>query len=143
MPRVSAFVPASTYYRTKPFNTQLGVNVDPVIWSVLEAYSAMICTSLITIRPLIVKYMPKYFKNTHSKNKSVFLSSDRKPRAGFHRNPKPWNDSDDIELPSPSQDRFLEHRPGSSRNDGKDRIETRVEISMLSEEDTSHVSLER
>ncbi|OBT72177.1 hypothetical protein VF21_10540 [Pseudogymnoascus sp. 05NY08] len=39
-------------------------NVDPVIWSILESFTAVICSSLICLRPLIVKIVPKSFPST-------------------------------------------------------------------------------
>ncbi|KFY78628.1 hypothetical protein V499_02254 [Pseudogymnoascus sp. VKM F-103] len=39
-------------------------NVDPVIWSILESFTAVICSSLICLRPLIVKIIPKSFPST-------------------------------------------------------------------------------
>ncbi|KFY31102.1 hypothetical protein V493_01387 [Pseudogymnoascus sp. VKM F-4281 (FW-2241)] len=39
-------------------------NVDPVIWSILETFTAVICASLICLRPLIVKFLPKSFPTT-------------------------------------------------------------------------------
>ncbi|KAL5351513.1 hypothetical protein ACLOAV_003372 [Pseudogymnoascus australis] len=39
-------------------------NVDPVIWSILESFTAIICACLICLRPLIVKFVPKSFPTT-------------------------------------------------------------------------------
>ncbi|KFZ02212.1 hypothetical protein V500_00365 [Pseudogymnoascus sp. VKM F-4518 (FW-2643)] len=39
-------------------------NVDPVIWSILESFTAIICASLMCLRPLIVKIVPKSFPST-------------------------------------------------------------------------------
>ncbi|OBT61625.1 hypothetical protein VE03_08860 [Pseudogymnoascus sp. 23342-1-I1] len=39
-------------------------NVDPVIWSILESFTAVICACLICLRPLIVKIMPKSFPSS-------------------------------------------------------------------------------
>ncbi|KAH9219973.1 hypothetical protein DL95DRAFT_290708, partial [Leptodontidium sp. 2 PMI_412] len=39
-------------------------NVDIVIWSILETFMAVICASLMCIRPLLVKYVPVIFPTT-------------------------------------------------------------------------------
>jgi hypothetical protein len=39
----------------------IGDNVDVVIWSVIESFTAVICACLMTLRPLIVKYLPAIF----------------------------------------------------------------------------------
>ncbi|KAH6714727.1 hypothetical protein BKA61DRAFT_517961 [Leptodontidium sp. MPI-SDFR-AT-0119] len=39
-------------------------NVDIVIWSILETFMAVICASLVCIRPLLVKYLPVIFPVT-------------------------------------------------------------------------------
>lgn len=42
----------------------IGANVDIVIWSILETFMAVICASLVCIRPLLVKYLPVIFPVT-------------------------------------------------------------------------------
>ena len=44
-------------------NIDTGDSVDISIWSILETYTAVICACLITIRPLLAKYMPSIFKS--------------------------------------------------------------------------------
>jgi hypothetical protein len=44
--------------------TRTGGNTDVVIWSIVEIYTAMICASLMSIRPLLVKYFPSLFPTT-------------------------------------------------------------------------------
>lgn len=36
--------------------------VDIVVWSIIETYTAVICACLITIRPLLAKYIPSIFR---------------------------------------------------------------------------------
>ena len=45
-------------------DNRTGDSTDVVIWSFLEDYTAVICASLITIRPLLAKYMPSVFRST-------------------------------------------------------------------------------
>lgn len=40
--------------------------MDIVIWSIVEVYSAIICASLISIRPLIAKIFPRLFPTTRT-----------------------------------------------------------------------------
>ena len=44
-------------------NIDKGDSVEISIWSILETYTAVICACLITIRPLLAKYMPSIFKS--------------------------------------------------------------------------------
>ncbi|CZR62990.1 uncharacterized protein PAC_12887 [Phialocephala subalpina] len=50
-------------------------NVDVVIWSEIETYTAVICACLMCIRPLILKYTPSLFPST--KNSQTTPSSSR------------------------------------------------------------------
>lgn len=50
-----------------------GDNVDVVIWSIIECYTAIICACLASIRPLIAKIIPTLFpttKGTRSKSRN-------------------------------------------------------------------------
>lgn len=46
-----------------------------IIWSILEVYSAMICTSLIAIRPLVMRYWPRVFGSIEESEGSHPLTS--------------------------------------------------------------------
>ncbi|KAG9242064.1 hypothetical protein BJ878DRAFT_517457 [Calycina marina] len=51
-------------------------NVDVIIWSILEVYTAAICSSLITIRPLLIKCFPSLFPaSTNPQSTGQQLSS--------------------------------------------------------------------
>ena len=39
-------------------------NVDVIIWSVLETFTAIICACLMCLRPLLVRFMPALFPTT-------------------------------------------------------------------------------
>lgn len=39
----------------------IGASTDIVIWSIVEVYTAIICASLIAIRPLLVKHLSSIF----------------------------------------------------------------------------------
>jgi hypothetical protein len=41
-----------------------GNDVDVVIWSQIESYIALICASLMCIRPLLTRYIPSLFPTT-------------------------------------------------------------------------------
>jgi hypothetical protein len=43
-------------------------NVDVVIWSVLETFMAIICASLMCLRPLLARLLPSVFQSTHNTN---------------------------------------------------------------------------
>ncbi|KAH8676398.1 hypothetical protein BGZ60DRAFT_562080 [Tricladium varicosporioides] len=45
-------------------------NVDIIIWSEIETYSAVICACLMCLRPLLLKLFPKLFPSTHSNSRS-------------------------------------------------------------------------
>ncbi|KUJ18509.1 uncharacterized protein LY89DRAFT_498174 [Mollisia scopiformis] len=49
------------------FNTSIDQtwdDVDSTIWSIIEVYTAVICSCLISLRPLIVKYIPELFSTS-------------------------------------------------------------------------------
>jgi len=43
-------------------------NVDVVIWSVLESFIAIICASLMCLRPLLVRLLPSVFQSSLDTN---------------------------------------------------------------------------
>jgi len=47
-------------------NKCVGSEVDVLIWSIIEIYTAIICASLMTIKPLLTKYLPGVFSATQS-----------------------------------------------------------------------------
>lgn len=51
-----------------------------VIWSVLEIYTAMICACLMSIRPLLVRYLPAIFQSTVVSNSNPTYSNSRQHR---------------------------------------------------------------
>jgi hypothetical protein len=69
----------------------VGVNVDAIIWSVIEVYAAMICACLMTLRPLLAKTMPRLFSNTN-RSESGDPSSNKSwiARMGLHGDQKRW-----------------------------------------------------
>ncbi|TVY35933.1 hypothetical protein LSUB1_G005757 [Lachnellula subtilissima] len=85
-----------------------GVNVDPVIWSVFEVYAAIICSSIMTIRPLLVKYFPRTFGSERSTPSNTSFSASWRTRIGFHQELRPWSNNNGVELLS--QENFVEPR---------------------------------
>jgi len=65
----------SPIVQPKPLIQQTGANVDVAVWSIIETHTAMICTCLIAIRPLLAKYFPALFKSTRSGSSSKPLST--------------------------------------------------------------------
>lgn len=113
------------YHSTSVLIADIGVNVDPVIWSVLEVYSAMICSSLVTVRPLITKYYPGFFNSRHPSQNSTNFTSSWRTRVS-----KPWSGNSGIELPS--QENFIQH---SGPGDPKNQVQVWVENSVSVEEE--------
>jgi hypothetical protein len=63
----------------------LGDDVDLIIWSIIEVYTAIICASLVSIRPLIAKLIPSLFpatKATETKSKTASSSPARPLKVG-------------------------------------------------------------
>jgi hypothetical protein len=88
--------------------TQIDANVDAVIWSVLESFTAVICASLMCLRPLIVKFLPSAFPTTH------ISDIMRTPTPGW---PRPIN----VKLASKPRNgnyRFELHSQGNKMNGG-------------------------
>lgn len=52
-------------------------SVDIVIWSIIETYTALICANMITIKPLLAKYIPSIFQNTPADSQTPSFSSSR------------------------------------------------------------------
>lgn len=103
-------------YRTpgclRDANSWIDANVDAVIWSVLESFTAVICASLICLRPLIVKFLPSAFLTTH------ISDIMRSPTPGW---PRPIN----AELASKLRNgnyRFELHSQGNEMNGGSDNV---------------------
>jgi hypothetical protein len=62
-----------------------GTNVDVVIWSEVETYTAVMCSCLMCIRPLVLKYLPNIFPTTKA-------SSSQTPYASGHlHNANTWS----------------------------------------------------
>ncbi|KFZ14683.1 hypothetical protein V501_03119 [Pseudogymnoascus sp. VKM F-4519 (FW-2642)] len=83
-------------------------NVDAVIWSVLESFTAVICASLMCLRPLIVKFLRSAFPTTH------ISDIMRTPTPGW---PRPIN----VKLASKLRDgnyRFELHSQGNEMGGG-------------------------
>lgn len=51
-------------YYSGMLTCRTGDNVDIVIWSILETFMAIVCASLMCIRPLLVKYVSAIFPAT-------------------------------------------------------------------------------
>jgi len=59
-------------------NKSIGSEVDVLIWSIIEIYTAIICASLMTIKPLVIKYLPGVFsatQNSSSRRSKTFGQS--------------------------------------------------------------------
>jgi hypothetical protein len=83
-------------------NDETGTNTDVVIWSTIEVYTAVICASMMAVRPLLVKCMPAFFQSTIESHKEGTYGSSNPHRvesksAGAH-----WsrNQASAIELKS-------------------------------------------
>ncbi|PMD35024.1 hypothetical protein L207DRAFT_497048 [Hyaloscypha variabilis F] len=64
---------------------QSWTNVDVVIWSEVETYTAVMCSCLMCIRPLVLKYLPNIFPTTKA-------SSSQTPYASGHlHNANMWS----------------------------------------------------
>lgn len=61
-------------------NDVTGTNIDIVIWSVLEIYTAMICACLMAIRPLLAKYLPSLFRSTSISSTNADYTDSRANR---------------------------------------------------------------
>ncbi|KAF4628473.1 hypothetical protein G7Y89_g9676 [Cudoniella acicularis] len=87
-------------------------NADPVIWTVVELYSSMICTSLMTLRPLLARYMPGLFaaNATGSTENRGNSNTSWRTRIGVQQGSMPWNINHGIELPS--RENFTQHGVG-------------------------------
>jgi hypothetical protein len=58
-----------------------GDYVDLTIWSIIEVFSAVICSCLISLRPLLVRYFPKLLPVTqHSANFNSAQNPNWNPR---------------------------------------------------------------
>jgi hypothetical protein len=57
-----------------------GDSSDVVIWSFLEDYTAVICSSLMAIRPLLTKYMPWTLGSTLASQKNGTYSTSHPQR---------------------------------------------------------------
>ncbi|RDW75393.1 hypothetical protein BP6252_06535 [Coleophoma cylindrospora] len=51
-------------------------NVDVVTWSMLEAFMAIVCASLMCLRPLLVKLLPSIFQSIHTKESNPRILSN-------------------------------------------------------------------
>ncbi|KFX97086.1 hypothetical protein V490_02961 [Pseudogymnoascus sp. VKM F-3557] len=97
-------------------------NVDPVIWSILESFTAVICASLMCLRPLIVKLLPKSFPTTDMSD------TTRTPTPG-------WAKSINVKLASKmrhSSNRFELHSQGGDGLGASDNV-IRVQKSWVTE----------
>lgn len=57
-------------------DNRTGDSTDILIWSFVEDYTAVICVSLITIRPLLTKYIPTVFRRMlNSQNDDTYFAS--------------------------------------------------------------------
>ncbi|KFY10024.1 hypothetical protein V492_05243 [Pseudogymnoascus sp. VKM F-4246] len=97
-------------------------NVDPVIWSILESFTAIICSSLICLRPLIMKLTPKSFATTDMSD------TTRTPTTG-------WAKSINVKLASKlrhSSSRFELHSQNGEGLGANDNV-IRVQKSWVTE----------
>lgn len=103
-------------------NSRTDANVDAVIWSVLESFTAIICASLICLRPLIVKLLPASFPTTET--------------SGTTRTPTPgWAKPINLKLASKlrnSGNRLELHSRDNLADGGSDNI-IRVQKSWVTE----------
>lgn len=54
-----------------------GQCVDIVIWSILETYTAVICACLMTMRPLLAKFIPSIFESNLASSQHLYHNSSR------------------------------------------------------------------
>jgi hypothetical protein len=57
----------------------IGEEVDLLEWSIIEVYTAIICASLVSIRPLIAKLIPSLFPTTKAAYTNNRLASSGVP----------------------------------------------------------------
>jgi len=70
-------------------------NTDVVIWSIIEIYTAMICASLMAIRPLLVKWFPRFFPASTTKQNTSYVSNQSwRPQISHRSNQKIWSRND-------------------------------------------------
>ncbi|KAH8594470.1 hypothetical protein B0O99DRAFT_672908 [Bisporella sp. PMI_857] len=84
-------------------------NVDVVIWSIIEVYTAIICACLMVLRPLLTKYIPGLFApSIHSSNKSYpSNSSSWRPKIDSKISGHIWSGNKyEIELLNRQDDRW-------------------------------------
>lgn len=57
--------------------TSTGDNVNPLIWSIIEVHTALICACLPSLKSIFIKFFPGLFKST-------VASSERRPQTASH-----------------------------------------------------------
>ncbi|KFY99223.1 hypothetical protein V498_00906 [Pseudogymnoascus sp. VKM F-4517 (FW-2822)] len=71
-------------------------SVDIVVWSIIETYTAVICACLMTLRPLLAKFMPSDFQITLINSKSLGPGWNNEPESTVKlnslENGKAWGD---------------------------------------------------
>jgi hypothetical protein len=55
-----------------------GQCVDIVIWSILETYTAVICSCLMTMRPLLARFIPSIFESGLASSQDLYPNSSRR-----------------------------------------------------------------
>jgi hypothetical protein len=75
----------------------IGENVDVVIWSIIEVYTAMICASLTAIRPLLIKYIPSFSLSTTINHYNMSSSTIWKPRLDSKLYARIWSRNSGVE----------------------------------------------
>lgn len=55
---------SSLLFFSNPADDNVGSGVDIVVWSIIETYTAVICACLMTLRPLVAKFMPSNFQSS-------------------------------------------------------------------------------
>ena len=58
------------HHQSQPNIAKTGHSVNVIIWSDIETYTAIICSCLMCIRPLLVKCFPTLFPSTHASSTS-------------------------------------------------------------------------
>jgi hypothetical protein len=61
-------------------NSETGESTNVVIWSYLEVYTAVICSCLIAIRPLLTEYIPSVLRSAHSSQNHASYNTCRPHR---------------------------------------------------------------
>jgi len=107
-------------------NSSQGNNIDIIVWSEIETYTAVICSCVMCIRPLFYHFLPSLFHTTQSDTASHSARGTGKPN---------WVQKICSKLrQSPTRHEILDEEDGGSRTDrarkaGKIMVTTESSVS--------------